>query len=53
MFKKIIKFLRKIGLLHGGSSKWKGKGTGDYNIADLDKRDKDKEESSHSDDYHK
>jgi len=40
MFKKIIEFLRKIGMLHGGSAKWKGKGTGDYMTADLDKHRK-------------
>ena len=49
MLKKILDFFRKIGLLHGGSSSWKGKGTGDYNTADLDehkKKEEDKDKSS-------
>lgn len=40
MLKKIIAFLRKIGILHGGSASWKGKGTGDYNTAEYDKHEK-------------
>lgn len=39
MLKKILDFLRKIGLLHSGSATWKGKGTGDYNTAELDKHE--------------
>lgn len=47
MFKKILDFLRKIGLLHGGSASWKGKGTGDYNTAEYDKHEKHEESDEH------
>jgi len=46
MLKKILDFLRKIGLLHGGSATWKGKGTGDYMTADMDKHKKHQEQKT-------
>ena len=47
MLKKILDFLRKIGLLHGGVKTWKGKGTGDYNTAEYDKHEKHEESDEH------
>ncbi|MFC1599842.1 hypothetical protein ACFL3T_02325 [Patescibacteria group bacterium] len=47
MLKKILDFLRKIGLLHSGSATWKGKGTGDYNTAEYGKHEKHESSDEH------
>jgi hypothetical protein len=44
MFKKLIEFLRKIGVIRSHSSTWKGKGVGDYNTGEYQNKKKEGKE---------